>query len=117
MTSTNQHFISLIKDLRTKAISEKVNLWKRLADDLSRSTRNRRIVNLIRITKHVKPGEIAVVPGKVLGMGELDQKLDIAAYQFSDSAIEKIKQAGGNILTLQELMEKNPKGNKVRIIG
>lgn len=117
MTSTNEHLVSLIKELRTKAIKEKVNLWRRLADELSRSTRSRRIVNLIRIAQYAKPGETVVVPGKVLGLGELTQKVDVAAYQFSNSAIEKITQIGGNIITLEELMDKNPKGNKVRIIG
>ena len=117
MTSTNSHFISLIQELKTKSINEKVNLWKRLADDLSRCTRSRRVVNLMKIAKNIKPGETVVVPGKVLGMGEIKEKVDVAAYQFSSSALEKIKHAGGNVFTLQELMEKNPKGNKVRIIG
>lgn len=117
MTATNENLNSLIKELRTKAIQEKVNLWKRLADDLSRSTRSRRVVNLVRIAKNIKKDEIIAVPGKVLAMGELTEKLEVAAYKFSDSAIEKIKQVGGNAISLQELMEKNPKGSKVRILG
>lgn len=114
---TNQSLVTLIQELRTKAISGKVNLWKRLAEELIRSRRQRRIVNLMHIAKNAKHGEIIVVPGKVLGMGDLDQKLTIAAYQFSGSALDKIKQSGGEAMTIQELMEKNPNGNKVRIIG
>ena len=72
---------------------------------------------MIKIVEYAKPGETVVVPGKVLGLGEVTQKVDVAAYQFSISAVEKIKLAGGNTLSLWELMEKNPKANKVRIIG
>ena len=114
---SNPELVQLIKELRTKSIKEKVNLWKRLAEDLSRSTRQRRVVNLIRLSEHVKDGETVVVPGKVLGVGDLNKKINIAAFRFSGSALLKIQESGGTVLSLQELMEKNPKGSKVRIIG
>jgi large subunit ribosomal protein L18e len=114
---SNENLVALIRDLKKKSIDEKVNIWKRLAEDLSRSTRQRREVNLMSIVKNAKDGETIVVPGKVLGMGDFTKKLEIAAFRFSGSAAEKIKNAGGKTITLQELMEKNPKGNKVRIIG
>jgi large subunit ribosomal protein L18e len=114
---TNQELVSMISDLKKKSIEQNVNLWKRLADDLSRSTRQRRIVNLMRIAQYAKQGEIVVVPGKVLGLGEISKKVDVAAFRFSGSAIDKIKQAGGTAISLRELMEKNPKGSKVRILG
>ena len=37
---------------------------------------------------------------KVLGDGELSKKLKIAAHRFSESAAEKIKQAGGEMVLL-----------------
>lgn len=37
---------------------------------------------------------------KVLGNGELSKKLNVQANKFSESAINKIKQAGGNIEVL-----------------
>jgi len=114
---TNENLVSLIQDLKKKSIDEKVNIWKRVAEDLGRSTRERRIVNLMRIDKNAKDGETVVIPGKVLGMGVITQKIVVAAFRFSGSAADKIKQAGGNAITITELMEKNPKGSKVRILG
>jgi len=56
------------------------------------------------------------VPGKVLGTGELNKKITVAAYTFSEQAVQKIN-AKGKCLSIKELVEKNPKGNKVRIMG
>ena len=61
--------------------------------------------------------EIIVVPGKVLGSGEISKKLTVAAYKFSEQAIEKIKAAKGTSMELEELIKKNPKGQKIRIMG
>jgi len=38
-----------------------------------------------------KEGETVVVPGKVLNVGELTKKVEVAAFSFSQSAEEKIK--------------------------
>ncbi len=37
---------------------------------------------------------------KVLGDGELTKKLKVTAHRFSKSALEKIQQAGGEVVTL-----------------
>jgi large subunit ribosomal protein L18e len=111
--STNIHLRKLISDLRKQSKP----IWKRVAEDLEKSRRNRRVVNLSRINRYSKEGEVVVVPGKVLGDGVLEKKLDIAAFQFSQSAIEKIKNAGGNAMTIKELLEKNPEGKGVKLLG
>ena len=111
---TNPELINLIRNLKKLSNSQEVKLWKRIALDLSKPTRIRRKVNIYKIDKFTRDGETAIVPGKVLSVGELTKKIKIAAYQFSESAKEKLKD---NALTIEELMEKNPKGSKVRIIG
>ena len=88
-----------------------------VATDLEKPTRNRRAVNLSRINLHARNDEIVVVPGKVLSSGEIKQGLTIAAYQFSKGALEKIQQAKSQAITLNELIRKNPKGKRMRIIG
>jgi|SRR3989338_1263565 len=107
---------NLIKDLDTLASKEKIKLWRRVADDLKRPTRIRRAVNITRINRYTKEGETALIPGKVLSEGELNKRLTIAAYQFSDRAKEKINKMG-KAISIAELMKENPKGSKVRIIG
>ncbi|MDD5253877.1 MAG: 50S ribosomal protein L18e [Candidatus Nanoarchaeia archaeon] len=109
---TNVHLANLITDLKILANKEKVNLWKRIAKDLEKSTRRRAKVNLYKIERYCKDGEIALVPGKVLSEGETTKKIDVVAYSFSDKAKHKIK---GKALTIRQLMKENPKGKKVRI--
>ena len=113
----NQQLTSLITELKKAAIIQKVNLWKRIANDLDKPTSKRRIVNLSRINRYCKDNEVIVVPGKVLSVGELDKKLTIAAYDFSGNAVQKITKSGSKAITIYELLKKNPNGSKVRIIG
>ncbi|MFC1698156.1 50S ribosomal protein L18e [Nanoarchaeota archaeon] len=114
---TNPILRELIQELKKEAIQQKVNIWKRIATDLERPTRQRRIVNLTRINKHTKDEETIIVPGKVLGGGMIDHKVIVAAYDFSDQAVDKISKANGNCLSIQELLKKNPKGSKIKILG
>lgn len=113
---TNPELKNLITDLKRLSIEQNKKIWKRIASDLEKPTRSRRIVNLIKIDRYAKEDETVLVPGKVLAGGDLTKKTTIAAYQFSDSALEKINKIG-KAITIKELMETNPGGNKVRIIG
>ncbi len=113
---TNKNLSNLISELKELSIKEKVNVWKRIANDLSKPTRQRRKTNIYKINKYTKEDEIALVPGKVLGLGELSKKITVAAFQYSDVAKEKINKIG-KAITIKELIKQNPKGKKVRIIG
>lgn len=114
---TNEHLRKLIDDLRVLARKENVRIWTRIADDLEKPTRQRRIINLSKVAAHTKDNDHIIVPGKVLASGELGHKLTIAAYQFSQSAMDKIKTNQSIPLTIEELMSKNPKGKNLRIMG
>lgn len=116
MSNKHEQITELIKDLKKTSIVNKVKIWKRIAVDLEKPSRNSRVVNIFKIDKNAKSNEILIVPGKVLGTGELTRKVQVAAYNFSDSAFQKIKEKG-EALSIRELMEKNPKGKKVRILG
>lgn len=113
---TNPELQKLINDVKETAKSSNINLWKRIAYELEKPTRRRRSVNIYRINKHTREGETAIVPGKVLSMGEMTKKLTVAAYQFSREAEEKINKIG-KAITIKELIKKNPQGKKIRIIG
>ena len=92
-------------------------IWARVADELERPTRSRRAVNLSRIENYADGKRIVLVPGKVLSAGILKKKVTVAAWQFSAQATEKIRQAGGQTMMIEELMKRSPKGENVRIIG
>jgi large subunit ribosomal protein L18e len=114
---SNEQLQSLIGDLKKQSRLENVAIWKRIAVDLERPTRDRRIVNLSRIARVTKENDTVIIPGKVLGTGELAHKLTIAAYTFSGSAIDKLVKAKCTWYSIPDFMKKNPKGQKTRIIG
>ena len=114
---TNPLLTGLIEDLKKNSVDQKVNLWNKIASDLQRPTRKRRIVNISKINRYSKENETIIVPGKVLGTGILDHKLTISAYQFSDGAKEKLVKAGAKIIPLNELIKESPKGKGIRILG
>ena len=114
---SNPMMQSLIQELRKTGSEQNIGLWKRVADDLEKPTRQRRVVNLSRINRYTKENETIVVPGKVLGSGILGHKLTIAAFSFSSGALEKINQANAKAITIHDLMKEPVKGKRVRIIG
>ena len=92
-------------------------LVKRVIKDLMKPSRQRRVVNVYKIEKNAKDGETILVPGKVLSLGNISRKIDVAALTFSEEAERKIKEANGKVMTIKELLESNPEGKKVRILG
>lgn len=107
---------SLIDSIRKEGIKNNAQIWKRLSSELSKANRKRVSVNLSHINRISTPGDIIVVPGKVLGAGTLEHKLSIAAENFSESAREKITSTGGQCLSFNELIKTNPKGKDVRLL-
>ncbi len=112
---TNHQLKLLLAELESQAPGNK--FWRRIADDLKKPSRQRRIVNVYKIDRFAREGEIVAVPGKVLSTGELNKKVSVAAFSFSDEARRKVIEAKGKALSLKELFEQNPEGKKVRILG
>jgi large subunit ribosomal protein L18e len=96
---------------------QKKAIWKRVAEDLLKPSRQRRTVNVFRLNRYSQKGEIIAVPGKVLSEGTLAHALTVAAYSFSKEAKVKIEKAGGKTMTLTELAGKHPDGKGVKILG
>ena len=113
----NTQLENLIVALEKASKQQKVNIWKAVADNLSKPTRQRREVNLTKISAVAKKDESIIVPGKVLGTGELTHPVNIVAFAWSDRAAAKITAAGGKIISITDEMQKNAKGAKLRIIG
>jgi len=114
---TNPQILDLISGLKKQSREKKVPLWRDIALRLERPTRQYMEVNLSRINRYTKDKDLVLVPGKVLGAGELDHQLTVAALNFSEGAKGKIVAAGGSCLTIKELMDRNPEGSRVRIMG
>jgi len=106
-----------LRNLVEELSKQEAPIWKAMAKKLGKAVRRRQTVSIGHISKNVKKGEIALVPGKVLSDGELTQKITISALKFSDSAFEKVNKAGGKAISIAELVKQNPKGKGVRVIG
>ena len=113
----NAELQELIAELKKASIQEEAGVWKAIALHLEKPTRHRAVVNLASLNRHTKQGEVIVVPGKVLGDGELDHQLTVAALGFSASASQKLKQAKAATASIQEVLKKDPKGKQVRIFA
>lgn len=104
-------------DLLFKLAKEnKVNFWKRVAEDLLKPTRKQPVVNLDKLEKFGEDNRVVVVAGKVLGYGELSRKVKVAAFNFSDSAKSSIEKAGGTVLSIEDFAKKNPKATDVKLL-
>ncbi|RLI27342.1 MAG: 50S ribosomal protein L18e [Candidatus Hecatellales archaeon] len=114
---SNPERARVVRLLRKAAREHKARIWRRIAELLEKPRRRRIAVNLSRINRYTKPGEIAVVPGKTLGAGFLDHPVTVAAFSFSAKAKAKIEAAGGRCLSLEELASANPKGSNIKILG
>lgn len=88
--------------------------WLRLSHILSGPTRKQISANLSDIDANTKAGDTLVIPGKVLGQGELTKKLRICALSFSKTAIEKMKKTKSEAVTILEEIKKNPKAEGIK---
>ena len=108
---SNYYNRKLIRELwKTKR-----RIWKKVSKKLSGPRRERIEANLYRINKKTKENDVIVVPGKILGLGEIDHKLTIACLDCSKTARKKIETSGSKLLSIEELLEQNPEGRNVKV--
>jgi large subunit ribosomal protein L18e len=94
----------------------KRRIWRDVSERLTAPARQAVEINLMRLAKITKKGDTVVIPGKILAVGELREPITIACYAISKAAIDKIKASGSTIMTIEDLLAKNPTGSGVRII-
>ena len=109
--------IDLIKSLRKASWEKEAPIWRDIAKRLEKPRRSWAEVNISRISRYAKKGETVIIPGKLLGSGEIDFPVTVAAVKASRQAVLKIREAGGEVISLKELMDRNPGGKNVRILG
>jgi large subunit ribosomal protein L18e len=114
---TNSLIQENIWTIRGAFKKNKAPIWRALERELSRPRKNRREVNISDLADKTDDGQIVVVPGKVLGSGEIGHKLTVCAVTISVSAAKKITSSGGKLVSLSRLIELYPDGKGVRVIG
>jgi large subunit ribosomal protein L18e len=115
--STNPELINTVNFLKKQSRENNVGIWWAVAERLSKPRRNSIAVNVSRLNRYTHKSETVIVPGKVLGTGQIGHSLTIGAFAFSTKARDKIEAAKGKCYSIDELAKKDPKGSKVKIIG
>lgn len=114
---TNQVVIQMVKLLKQASVKNEAPIWSRLAKLALKTSSSKRVVNLNKINDITKENDVIVVPGKVLGTGNVLHKVTLSSFSISNSAAKKIIESGGKIITFSEMIEKFPTGKGVSIIG
>jgi large subunit ribosomal protein L18e len=114
--TTNPQLINLIRLLKKESKEKQAPIWLDVADHLAKSRSQRVAVNLSKINRHTKKADVVIVPGKLLASGSIDHSVTVASFDISEKAKEKLEAVKAKYITIQDLLEKNPKGSKVKII-
>jgi large subunit ribosomal protein L18e len=112
----NQRLQELLSSLKKQSIENKDGVWKRVALELERPTRQHRVVNLSKIEKYTNDNDVVVIPGKLLSGGELTKKVTIIAYTFSQKALDKTN-GKAHIISIEDALKKYPNAKNIKIIG
>lgn len=96
--------------------AKKNNSWKEIAHLISYPRRLQISKNLEEIEKISKEGDTIIVPGKVLGEGEVSKKIRVCAVGFSEKAREKLKSKKCEIVSIKEEIKINPKAQGIKIL-
>ncbi len=115
MPPTNPHAQALISRVKQAARQQESRLLFRIAEALSKPSRQRVTVNLGKINRIAKDGETIIIPGKLLGTGMLEKDVTIIAWQYSLSVPPRMKK--GRLITLREALDKPDLFRKARIIA
>ena len=114
---SNSELVQTITSLKEASRKNEAPIWKSIAKRLEGPSRNWPVVNVSKLEYNGKKNGKIVVPGKLMGSGNITKKITVSAYSFTKSAAEKIKGAGGKCLTYNDFIKSNPKGKDVVVIG
>ena len=102
--------------LARKLWKTKKNIWRDVSKHLMKPSKNKVEINLRRLNKVTSEGESIVIPGKLLGEGELNHKIKVAYYSASKSAKLHLEEKGCDVISIEEMYEQNPTGSNIKII-
>ncbi|MGI9566629.1 MAG: 50S ribosomal protein L18e [Nitrosopumilus sp.] len=107
----------MAKDLKNASVKNDAPIWAKLAEYALKPSIARRNINLNRIGQLTKESDTVVFPGKVLGTGNVPHKITLCSFSISNSAANKIIENGGKIISYSNLIEQNPTGKGVVLLG
>lgn len=114
---TNQVVIRMAKELKVASKKNRAPIWLRLAELALKPARTKRVLNLGQIDRSVNDNDIVIVPGKVLGTGNISHKITLCSFSISTTGAKKVTQSGGKIIDFTQMIKNHPTGKGVKIIG
>lgn len=114
---TNQIVQRLAYDLKKASQSNDAPIWLKLSKLALKPSRARRTVNLNKIAQLTKDGDVVVVPGKVLGTGNISHKITLCSFSISNAAASKVIESGGKISSFEDMTKQFPTGKGVTLLG
>ncbi len=96
--------------------AKKKKKWEIIAHLASLPRKKKVEKNLDEINKESKEGDTVVVPGKVLGGGDVDKKIRVCAFSFSRGAVRKLKEKKCEVVFLEEEIKLNPQYQGVKLL-
>jgi large subunit ribosomal protein L18e len=100
----------------TILLAKKQKAWLKIGNILAYPRRKKVTANLDKIDKESKEGDTIIVPGKVLGQGEISKKIVLVAFSFSEEAEKKLKAKKCEIKSIKEEIKANKNLQGVKII-
>ncbi len=107
----------MARDLKKASVKNDAPIWAKLAEYALKPSIARRDINLNRIAQLTKENDTVVFPGKVLGTGNVPHKITLCSFSISNSAAGKIIDNGGKLISYSDLIEQNPTGKGVVLLG
>lgn len=115
---TNPRLVDTILSLKRAGRENEAPVWRAIATELEKPSRSWSAVNVGQIQRvGDDDARVIAVPGKVLGGGYLDREVTVAAWKFSSQAREKIEDAGGRCLDLDEAIDEFGDAANVQVVG
>lgn len=114
---SNSELVKTIDHLKQASRENDAPIWKSIAKKLEGPSRNWPIVNISKIEYNASKNGKVIIPGKIMGSGNLSKKVTVSAYSFTKSAVQKIENAGGKCMIYNDFIKKNPTGKDVMVIG
>jgi len=114
--TTNVVLFDTIRELKKYSDKTKTKVYRAVAVKLAVPASQKVELNVSKIDKYAKANETMIIPGKVLGSGTISKKVNVVAFNASQSAQKKIISAGGSFLEIRDYIAKSPK-NKLKILA
>jgi large subunit ribosomal protein L18e len=108
---------SALAAAKAAARASKKPIYRRAVKMLSKKTSQLVEVNVGKLDTISAEGGVLLVPGKVLGEGEVSKELHVGAVAFTGSAAQKISSAGGEALLIKDFVAKYGEGKGVFLVG